>query len=76
MKCTNCSAETTWLEVVGGDIVCRKCLNKHQSMGLALRTSADSFKFLVKKLGLKNYKEYMKVKDEDIKQFVNINKFK
>lgn len=76
MKCDNCSTEDKWLECIGRDFICYKCINKHQGLGLILRTSADSFRYAVKKLKPADYDSMMKISTEQINEFVNLKKFK
>ena len=72
MKCENCKKESQWLEIVGSDFVCRKCIGKHKIMGLILRTHMDTFNLLVRKLKIKNYKELIKVRQEEIEKAVDL----
>ena len=76
MKCDNCGEETTWLETIGSEFICRRCINKHQVLGLILRTAADSFKFVMKKLKPNDYSEMMSITPEQIQELVNIKKFR
>ena len=74
MKCENCKKESQWLEIVGSDFVCRKCIGKHKIMGLILRTHMDTFNFLVRNLKIKNYKELIKVRQEEIEKVADLKK--
>ena len=74
MKCENCKKESQWLEIVGSDFVCRKCIGKHKIMGLILRTHMDTFNFLVRNLKIKNYEELIKVRQEEIEKVVDLKK--
>jgi hypothetical protein len=76
MKCDNCMAETTWLESIGSEFICHKCISKHQVLGLVLRTSADSFKFVMKKIKPNNYSEMMAITPDQIKAVVNVKSFR
>ncbi len=75
MKCKNCKKESQWLEIVGSDFVCRKCIGKHKIIGLILRTHMDTFNFLVRKLKIKNYKELIEVRREEIEKVVELKKY-
>ena len=72
MKCENCKKESQWLEIVGSDFVCRKCIGKHKIMGLILRTHMDTFNLLVRKLKIKNYEELINVGREEIEKAVDL----
>ena len=75
MKCKNCKKETQWLEIIGSDFVCRKCIGKHKIMGLILRTHMDTFNFLVRNLKIKNYKELINIRREEIEKVVDLKKY-
>ncbi|MEA2037221.1 MAG: hypothetical protein U9O94_06935 [Nanoarchaeota archaeon] len=75
MKCSNCSKEDPWLEIIGGDFICKKCINKHKIMGLVYRTHVDTFQFLIRKLAPKNYTEFMEATRKDIEKLVNLKKY-
>ncbi len=75
MKCTNCKKEDQWLEIMGDDFICKKCINKHKIMGLIFRTHTDTFHFLLRKLSLKNYQEFMDITRKQIEKLVNLKKY-
>ena len=75
MKCENCRKESQWLESIGSDFVCRKCIGKHKIMGLILRTHMDTFNFLVRNLKIKNYEELINVKREEIEKAADLKKY-
>lgn len=75
MKCSNCKKEEQWLEVIGNDFICKKCVNKHRIMGLIYRTHIDTFHFLVRKLKPNNYEEFMAVTRKQIESSVNLKKY-
>ena len=72
MKCKNCNQESQWLEIVGSDFVCHKCIGKHKIMGLILRTHMDTFNFLIRNLKIKDYEELIQVKREDIEKAADL----
>jgi hypothetical protein len=72
MECGNCKKESQWLEIVGSEFVCRKCIGKHKIMSLILRTHMDTFNLLVRKLKIKNYKELIEIKQEEIEKAVDL----
>jgi len=75
MKCSNCKKEDQWLEIIGTDVVCRKCINKHKIMGLIYRTHIDTFHFLIRKLKPNNYEEFMDITRKQIEKLVNLKKY-
>ena len=74
MKCKNCKKESQWLEIVGSDFVCRKCIGKNKILGLILRTHMDTFNFLVRNLKIKNYEELMNIRREEIEKVEDLKK--
>jgi len=76
MKCDNCGNEATWMEMIGSDFICRKCVQKHKIMGLLLRTHMNSFQFALKKLKIKNYAEFMEITREQLEEIINFKKIK
>ncbi len=44
-------------------------------MGLILRTHTNTFKYIVKKLDIKDYKELMKLERNDIEKIVDLKKY-
>ena len=74
MECKNCKKESQWLEIVGSDFVCRKCIGKHKIMGLILRTHMDTFNFLVRNLKIKNYEELINIRREEIEKVADLKK--
>ena len=75
MKCDNCKKEDTWLEYIGKNFICKKCVTKHKIMGLIFRTHIDTFKFLLRKLEPKNYEEYLIISRKDIEKHVDLKKY-
>lgn len=75
MKCDNCKKESQWLEIIGSDFICHKCINKHNIMGLILRTHANTFKHIIKKLNLKNFQEMMNLTRKQIENNVDLKKY-
>ncbi len=75
MKCTNCKKEDQWLEVIGSDFICKRCINKHKIMGLIFRTHIETFQFLLRKLTPKDYQDFMKISRKDIEKLVNLKKY-
>ena len=61
MKCNSCKKEDQWLEGIGGDFICKKCIHKNKIMGLVYKTHIDTFNFLVRQLKPSNYEEFMKI---------------
>lgn len=75
MKCDNCKKENQWLEIIGSNFICHKCISKSKIMGLILRTHADTFKHIVKKFNIKDYESLMKLKREDIEKVIDLKKY-
>lgn len=74
MKCDNCKAESKWLEIVGKQFICHKCLAKHKLMGTILRTHQDTFTHILKKLKTKDFQEYLRITEEDIDRVAELKK--
>lgn len=74
MKCDNCKKEEAWLEIIGKDLVCRKCTQVHREMGLIYRTHIETFRFLLRKLQPSDYKEYMKITRKQIEELADLKK--
>ena len=72
MECENCKKESQWLEIVGSNYICRKCIGKHKIMSLILRTHMDTFNLLIRKLKVKNYMELIEVTREQIEKAVDL----
>ncbi len=75
MKCSNCNKEDQWLEIIGSDFICKKCINKHKIMGLIYRTHIDTFHFLIRKIKPENYKEFMNITRKQIESIVDLKKY-
>ena len=75
MLCDNCGKEEIWLERIGKDYICHKCLQKHKEMGLIFRTQTDIFKRILKKLKPANYQEYMLIPKEKIISITDLKRY-
>ncbi len=75
MKCDNCKKEELWLNSIGTEFICKKCIQKHKIMGLIFRTQTDVFKGLLKRLKIKNYEEMMNLERKQIESTTNLRKF-
>lgn len=75
MKCSSCKKEDQWLEVVGDDFICKKCICKNKIMGLVYRTHIDTFHFLLRKISPKNYEEFMNIDRKKVESLVNLKKY-
>jgi hypothetical protein len=76
MKCDNCKKEDPWLEVIGKNIICKRCIQKHKEMGLIYRTHIDTFHFLLRKLKPKDYSAYLKITRKQIEEKADLKKAK
>jgi len=74
MKCDNCKTEDPWLEIIGKNFICKKCVNKHKEMGLVYRTHIDTFHFLIRNLKPEDYDAYMKITRQQIEEKANLKK--
>ncbi len=74
MRCDNCKKDIQWLDMIGVDFVCKKCINKNKLIGLVHRTHINTFKEILKKLKIKNYEELMSLTRPDIEAVVNLRK--
>jgi hypothetical protein len=75
MECNNCKKESQWLELVGSDYICHRCIGKHKVMGLILRTHMDTFNFLIRNLKINNYEELINIKQEKIEKAADLKKY-
>jgi len=75
MKCTNCRKEDQWLEIIGSDLICKRCINKNKIMGLIFRTHIDTFHFLLRKIQPKNYQEFIDITRKQVEKLVNLKKY-
>ncbi len=75
MKCTNCKKESQWLEIMGSELICKKCVNKNKIMGLVYRTHIDTFHFLLRQIKPKNYEEFMQINRKQVEKLVNLKKY-
>ncbi|MBW2982588.1 hypothetical protein KY343_06920 [Candidatus Woesearchaeota archaeon] len=72
MKCDNCRKESQWLEIIGSEYICHKCIGKNKVLGLILRTHIDTFQFIVRKLKPKDYSDLMKISKEDVEKIADL----
>ena len=75
MKCDACKKEQPWLEVVGSEFVCHKCISKSKLMGLILRTHTDTFRYIVKTLKVPNYEALLKLTRQDVEKITDLKKY-
>jgi hypothetical protein len=74
MKCDSCMAESKWLEILGKDMICHKCLQSNKMMGYILKTHMDTFHFLIKRLKIMSFPEYLRIAREDIEDKADLRK--
>ena len=74
MQCLNCKKESSWMEIIGSDFVCPKCVQKHPVMRLIYNRHIDTFRGVLKRLVIKSYLDYMAIKRQDIEKNVNFEK--
>ena len=74
MKCDSCKKEIQWLEIIGSNFICHKCIGRNKLMGLILRTHMDLFRHVVKKLKLKDYSELLAVNRKQVEAVADLRK--
>ncbi|MCF7861046.1 hypothetical protein K9M79_02285 [Candidatus Woesearchaeota archaeon] len=74
MNCNECGKESMWLESVGRNLICHKCLSKNKLIGQLVRTHIDSFHHLVKKSKITSYDKLMKLDKSDILKHVKLGR--
>ncbi|MBD3164192.1 hypothetical protein GF323_03265 [Candidatus Woesearchaeota archaeon] len=74
MKCDNCKKEDPWLEVIGKNFVCKRCIQKHKEMGLVYRTHINTFHFLLRKIRPESYNDYMMITRKQIESLADLKK--
>jgi hypothetical protein len=74
MKCNNCGKEQTWLELIGTDFICKVCIQKHKIMGNIFRTHTDTFRYVLKKMAIKNFQEYMAIERKQLEPMVDFKR--
>ncbi|MBW2996028.1 hypothetical protein KY332_01875 [Candidatus Woesearchaeota archaeon] len=75
MKCDNCNKEQTWLEMIGANFYCHRCIQKHKILGLVFRTNTEAFKKIIKKLKPASYEDYMALERKHIESIVDLRKY-
>jgi hypothetical protein len=74
MQCDVCKKQQSWLEVIGKNIVCHDCLRQNKDMALVLRTHKDTFAFLLRKMTIKSFEEYLKITRKDIEKLADLKR--
>lgn len=74
MKCTNCGKESQWLEILGSDFICKKCIMKNKVMAAVFRTHMDTFRYIIRKLKIGSYSEFMKITRKDAERVADLKK--
>lgn len=74
MKCDNCGKESMFVEIIGKDMICKTCVQKHKIMGNLFRTHIDTFHFVLRKLKPADYEEYMKIDRKTLDKLVDFAK--
>jgi hypothetical protein len=77
MECEICKTPAEWLEIVGKNFCCYRCINKkNKMMGTVLRTHADTFRHVVKKLKVPDYEALAGITKEDIESVAELKRYK
>jgi hypothetical protein len=74
MKCNNCGKEETWLEMIGSDFICKRCIQKHKILGNIFRTHTKTFRIAMKKLNIGNFEQYMVISRPQLEEVVDFKK--
>ncbi|MFH1849956.1 MAG: hypothetical protein ABH879_07295 [archaeon] len=74
MNCQNCQKESTWLELIGTEFICHKCISRNPLMGKLLRTHMNSFTHAIKKLKVAGYNDLLKLDQEQLKDVIDLKK--
>lgn len=74
MKCDNCDKENMFVEIIGKDMVCKTCVQKHKLMGNLFRTHINTFNFVLRKVKPEDYESYMKIERKTLDKLVNFAK--
>jgi|TARA_B100002003_G_scaffold246439_1_gene276099 hypothetical protein len=74
MKCDNCKTEDQWLEMIGKNFICNRCVGKHTLFGKVQKTHIDTFRFLMRKLKPEGYSEFMSITNKEITDQANVRK--
>ncbi|MCK5283842.1 MAG: hypothetical protein KAK00_10675 [Nanoarchaeota archaeon] len=74
MKCDNCKKEDQWLEIIGKNFICKRCVRKHKEMGLVYRTHIETFHFLIRNIKPEDYEAYMKITRKQIEELADLKK--
>jgi hypothetical protein len=72
MQCDNCKKKDDWLEIVGENFICKKCISKHRELGYILNTKKDTFEYIIKKTKVKNFEEMLKITRDQIDDVVDL----
>ncbi|HLC96241.1 MAG TPA: hypothetical protein VJH97_02875 [Candidatus Nanoarchaeia archaeon] len=74
MNCSHCNKEDRWLEVIGKDFICKKCLNKNKIMGQVYRTHMNTFQFLIRKINPADYAAFLAITRLQVEKFADLKK--
>jgi len=74
MKCDHCSKKDMFLEIIGKDMICKTCVQKHRIMGNLFRTHVDTFHFVLRKLKPVDYTTYLEISRKQLDELVNFAK--
>jgi hypothetical protein len=72
MLCDNCKKKDDWLQIVGNDFICKKCISQNRELGYILKTKKDTFEYIIKKTKVKNYKEMLNITREQIDNVIDL----
>ena len=72
MNCDNCKKEDQWLEVIGSNFICAKCIQKHKELGFIYRTKINVFRTIIKEFKPKDFEVYMNITRKQIEEKFNL----
>lgn len=63
-----------FVEMIGKDMVCKTCVQKHKIMGNLFRTHTNTFRYVLRHTKPTNYEEYMNISRKTLDKLVNFAK--
>ena len=74
MRCDNCGKEESFVEIIGKDMVCKKCVQKHKIMGNLFRTHINTFHYVLRHTKPASYEEFMNIDRKTLEKLVDFAK--
>jgi len=82
MKCNICNKENAWLNYIGNDIVCSKCVAKYTVLKEMRFSDEKRFSKLLRKRKIESFEQLKKLKEDELEKIMlekddpNIRKYK